>query len=269
MRLTASLLLLCAAALSPALAVPAPVASADGSAALVGRSLEERATGVYTKCKNSGHFALTFDDGPLYGGKAAQTIANAGGRGTFFVNGNNYGCIYDRADQIKAAYAQGHTIGSHTWSHVDITKITASQLNKQLDLVEGALKKIIGAKPRFFRPPYGAVNDAQVKVLQQRGYTVVNWNFDSGDTSGKSASDSIAAYRKLSYPTSYIALNHETYKTTVDQVIPAVVPALKAKGYKLVSMAECLGQSAYQSTGTAGKRDSSWTCSGTPAPGKT
>jgi len=134
----------------------------------------------------------------LYGSKAAQTIANAGGRGTFFVNGNNYGCIYDRADQIKAAYAQGHTIGSHTWSRasrfflllsaslppgehlsdvqlldadVDITKITASQLIKQLDLVEGALKKIIGAKPRFFRPPYGAVNDAQVKVLQQRGYT--------------------------------------------------------------------------------------------------
>lgn len=131
----------------------------------------------------------------------------------------------------------------------------------------------------------------------------MNWNFDSGDTSGKSASDSIAAYKKLSYPNSHIALNHEvrrpsplllfasstldrlalfphdltsrrrtclqTYKTTTDTVIPAVVPALKAKGYKLVSMAECLGQSAYQSTGTPGKRDSTWTCSGTPAPGKT
>jgi len=66
-----------------------------------------------------------------------------------------------------------------------------------------------------------------------------------------------------------LRIRAQTYKTTVDTVIPAVVPALKAKGFKLVSMAECLGQSAYQSTGTAGKRDSTWTCSGTPAPGKT
>jgi len=63
MRLLASLILLGTAALSPVVAAPAPV-SADDSA-LLGRSLEERATGVYTKCKNSGHFALTFDDGPV------------------------------------------------------------------------------------------------------------------------------------------------------------------------------------------------------------
>lgn len=63
MRLLASLVLLCATALSPVVAAPAPVPADDS--ALLGRSLEERATGVYTKCKNSGHFALTFDDGPV------------------------------------------------------------------------------------------------------------------------------------------------------------------------------------------------------------
>ncbi|BGP43362.1 hypothetical protein JCM10450v2_007514 [Rhodotorula kratochvilovae] len=245
-----------------------PVADYTNST-LVERGLEERATGVVTTCKTKGHFALTFDDGPYYGATAAKTIEKAGGKATFFVNGNNYGCIYDRADQIIAEYKAGHTIGSHTWTHVDISTITPAQLNKQLDLVEGALKKIIGVKPRFFRPPYGAYNDAAVKVLQQRGYTVVNWNFDSGDSAGKSASQSIAAYNKLTYPSPYIALNHETHKSTVELVIPSVAPALVKKGYKLVTIAECLGLSPYQSVGAAGKRDRTWTCAGTPAPGQT
>ncbi|GAA6046787.1 hypothetical protein JCM3770_005643 [Rhodotorula araucariae] len=268
MRLVAFTLLASAAASS--WAAPTPDHDFGNAAMLAERNLEERgAPGVVTTCKTQGHFALTFDDGPYFVGSAAAVIEKAGGKGTFFFNGNNYGCLYDRADQIIAAYKAGHTIGSHTWSHVNITKITAAQLNKQLDLVEGALKKIIGVKPRFFRPPYGAFNQAALKVLQQRGYTVVNWNFDSGDSMNKTADQSIAAYKKLAYPWPYIALNHDTRKSTVDVVLPSVVPALVNKGYKLVSIAECLGSSPYQSTGAAGTRDGTWTCKGTPGPGQT
>lgn len=172
----------------------------------------------------------------------------------------------------------------------DIAKLSEAQLHKQLDLVEGAFKKILGIKPRLFRPPYGSYNDRALRVLQQRGYTVVNWNFDSGDTAGKSASQIISAYNKVAYPNPYIALNHEvrsscslardiradrlwpslsqTKSVTVDQVIPKVVPMLKSKGYKLVTVDKCLGISPYQSVGAAGKRDKTWTCSGTLAPGQ-
>ncbi|GJN93944.1 hypothetical protein Rhopal_007003-T1 [Rhodotorula paludigena] len=262
-----STLVLAASALY-ASAAPAYDLANSTTTTLAERDLLERAPGAITTCKNRGEFALTFDDGPYWGNKPAKTLSDNGGRGTFFLNGNNWGCIYDRADQIIAAYKAGHTIGSHTWSHPDIAKLSEAQLHKQLDLVEGAFKKILGIKPRLFRPPYGSYNDRALKVLQQRGYTVVNWNFDSGDTAGKSASQIISAYNKLAYPNPYIALNHETKSVTVDQVIPKVVPMLKAKGYKLVTVDKCLGISPYQSVGAAGKRDKTWTCSGTLAPGQ-
>ncbi|GAA5907747.1 hypothetical protein JCM6882_008962 [Rhodosporidiobolus microsporus] len=240
---------------------------------LVSRDLEARqnSPSVVTQCKTPGQFALTFDDGPYqYGTDIANTLNKNKVKGTFFMNGWNYNCLYDRADDIIARYKAGHVIGSHTWSHPDIAKLSDAQLNKQLDLVESALKKIIGVKPRFFRAPYGSVSSANLKVLKSRGYSVIGWNHDSFDASQYDGqpSKSLAEYRKLSTSKSYIALNHETKQSTAKTVIPTIVPELVMKGFKLVDMATCLGVSPYQSVGTPGKRDKTWTCSGTPAPGQ-
>lgn len=65
----------------------------------------------------------------------------------------------------------------------------------------------------------------------------------------------------------HIALNHETKRDTAQTVIPAAVKELKKKGYKLVFVSECLGIEPYQAVGKPKKRDSTWTCTGLPAPG--
>ncbi|KAH9483589.1 putative peptidoglycan-N-acetylglucosamine deacetylase [Psilocybe cubensis] len=53
----------------------------------------------------------------------------AGAKGTFFVNGNNWGCIYDQAnvDRVKYAYNHGHQLASHTWAHKDLNTLTWDQ----------------------------------------------------------------------------------------------------------------------------------------------
>jgi peptidoglycan/xylan/chitin deacetylase (PgdA/CDA1 family) len=79
-----------------------------------------------------------------------------GSKGTFFVNGNNWGCIYDYADQIIAA----HNAGWLTWD----------QAHNELWLVEQAMIKILGLKPLYFRPPYGESSDTLLSVLANRGY---------------------------------------------------------------------------------------------------
>jgi peptidoglycan/xylan/chitin deacetylase (PgdA/CDA1 family) len=59
---------------------------------------------------------------------------------------------------------------SHTWTHADISKLSTSELNQQLDLIETALMKILGVKPKYFRPPYGSYNSKALAVLKSRGY---------------------------------------------------------------------------------------------------
>lgn len=62
-------------------------------------------------------------------------------------------------------------MASHTWTHTDITTLSAKDLNSELDKVETAFRKILGVKPRYFRPPFGAYDDKSLEVLSERGYT--------------------------------------------------------------------------------------------------
>jgi len=231
---------------------------------------------VYSTCKTKGTFALTFDDGPHdYEDDIAATLKKAGAVGTFFFNGNNWDCIYDRAEEIRAAYANGtNLIGSHTWSHPDLTTLSTSEIKKELDLVETALKKILGIKPKYFRPPYGSYNDNILKILKEYNYDVILWDVDTEDADGASVSYSEKQYSNFvkKYPKASghgMALNHSPYSSTAHTVLPYAIDQLKTKnGYKLVSVAECLGVDKsgwYQTVGKPQPRDSTWTCDGTPS----
>ena len=80
-------------------------------------------------------------------------------------------CIYDKAGELIASYDAGHVMASHTWSHADITKLSESELHTELEKVEVALKKILGIKPKLFRPPYGNYDNDALRVLKDSGYS--------------------------------------------------------------------------------------------------
>lgn len=228
---------------------------------------------VYENCKVSGTFALTFDDGPYdYEDDIATRLQESEAIGTFFFNGNNWDCIYDRAEEVRAAYDAGMLIGTHTWSHPDLTTLSTTEIKQQFDLVETAFKKILGIKPRFFRPPYGSYNTNVLTIAKQYGYEVIIWNVDTEDADGATVAYSEEQYtdyvKSPGYPTPGLALNHSPYSTTAHKVTGQAIKTLQAAGYKLVSVAECLGFSQsewYQSVGSPSARDSTWTCDGTPA----
>ncbi|KAF9001487.1 carbohydrate esterase family 4 protein [Cyathus striatus] len=241
--------------------------TASLAALAIGSPVEERQTlaRVITSCTTPNTAALTFDDGPwvyLYDVSKALVAANA--TGTFFFNGNNYACIYD-ADEIKRvkyAYSKGHQIGSHTWSHPDLTTLSWDQIHDEMWRVEQALQRIIGVTPAFMRPPYGSYNDLVRQASAVRGQSLALWDFDSEDSVGATVAQSKSLYDQLvsRRPSNVLALNHETYETTAHQVLPYAIQKLQAAGYRLVSLAECVGLPAYQSVGTPGTPDSSWHC---------
>ncbi|KAF5374534.1 hypothetical protein D9615_009076 [Tricholomella constricta] len=215
---------------------------------------------VITQCTVPNTVALTFDDGPwlyLYGVSDALVAANA--KGTFFFNGNNYGCIYN-ADEIKRvryAYDNGHQVASHTWSHKDLSTLSRDQIDDELRRVEQALQRIVGVVPAFMRPPFGKYNDLVRQVSSSRGQKLVLWDFDSKDSLGATPAQSENLYDNIiaKRPSTILALNHEVYKTTVDQVLPYAIKKLQNAGYRLVTVAECLGLPAYQSVGPRGTPD--------------
>ncbi|KAG8951024.1 Carbohydrate esterase 4 protein [Tulasnella sp. 424] len=174
---------------------------------------------VYSSCTKNNTVALTFDDGPyVYMYDISKALVAAGAKGTFFVNGNNYECIYDdNGKRVKYLYDKGH----------------------QLE----ALMKITGAYPAFMRPPYGNYNDLVRQASYIRGQALAIWDFDSGDSIGATWQQSEADYAALvaKKPKNILPLNHETIETTAHKVVPYVINLLQSKGYKLVTLAGFFG----------------------------
>ncbi|KAI5887222.1 carbohydrate esterase family 4 protein [Schizophyllum commune H4-8] len=220
---------------------------------------------VFTQCKKANTAALTFDDGPYeYLYDISGKLLEKGAKGTFFFNGNNWGCIYDEANAARVKYAHdaGHQIASHTWSHPHLNDLSWDQLHDEMYRVEDAFQKIAGVKPAFVRPPYGEYNDQVREVAGMRGQSIVTWDFDGGDGVGVSADDNKAHYDQIAseHPDTILALQHEVYSSTAYDVVPHAIDVLQAAGYELVTVAECLGMDAYQSEGQPSERDDSWHC---------
>lgn len=125
---------------------------------------------VYT-CSVNKMFAVTFDDGPYKWTQELVTYLNKNDiTATFFINGQNYGNIYDYKDFLIAAYNSGHQIAHHTWSHANISTLSDSQLTLEITKLEDAFLDILGVIPTYFRPPFGEFTDASLNVLQKLGY---------------------------------------------------------------------------------------------------
>lgn len=238
---------------------------------------------VHEHCTKSGSFAQTFDDGPYeYNTKITDYLkANGNLKATFFVNGNNYDCIYDDkyVKILQALRAEGHQIASHTYNHYDLATLSKAKIQQQLDLLEEALLKIVGLVPAYFRPPYGSYNTQALQVLANYSYNVFTWDVDSGDADGESVSYSEKQYSQAltgNYPKPKLGLSHETIPTTSQKVVPYVQALAKKQGYKQMTVAECVGDTGagwykkkLPDSGfgvTWGKRDSTWTCAGKPQP---
>ncbi|KAJ2917563.1 hypothetical protein MD484_g2873, partial [Candolleomyces efflorescens] len=222
---------------------------------------------VVTSCTVPNTAALTFDDGPwVYLYDISKALVAAGAVGTFFFNGDNFGdCIYtaDQAKRVKYAYDKGHQVASHTWAHKNLTTLNWDQIHHQMWLAEEAIFKITGAYPAFVRPPYGEHNGLVRDAARVRGQTIALWDFDSRDWA-LGADEVKQLYTDLAKrrPSNVLTLNHEVHQHSAQVVLPHAIKVLKDAGYRLVSLAECLGQPAYTVTGPPATRDASWTCQG-------
>ncbi|KAJ7153687.1 carbohydrate esterase family 4 protein [Mycena filopes] len=229
---------------------------------------------IYKSCKVKGDIALTFvrcslvlslafcititrntqDDGPyIYLCDISDTLVAAGAHATFFF----IVCIYDEVVQqrVKYAHEHGHLIGSHTWSHTDLTTLNSNQIHNEMWLVEQALERIIGVSPAFMRPPYGLWNNQVLEVSRVRNQSVVLWDFDSGDSTGSAVAQSEALYADIAktHPNTLLAVNHETEGS--HQLLPYAIKELQGAGYKLVTLDKCLGLPAYHSVRAPSKPD--------------
>ncbi|KAG7191544.1 chitin deacetylase [Scheffersomyces spartinae] len=120
----------------------------------------------------------TFDDGPTP--QTIKLVLDGGLKDklTFFTLGVNvvrYPHIY------REVVRHGHVMGSHTWSHKYLPSLLNEQIVAQLEWSIWAMNATAGHLPKWFRPPYGGVDDRVRAIVRQFGMQLVLWNMDTFD----------------------------------------------------------------------------------------
>ncbi|MDR1619248.1 MAG: polysaccharide deacetylase family protein [Clostridiales bacterium] len=178
--------------------------------------------------------ALTFDDGPAdYTLELLAILNDNGAKATFCMVGNR---MANWKDTLRAVVAQGSEIIGHSWDHKKLTGLSTEQISQELTATNDAIFDATGMRPRFFRPPYGAVNDDVQATAGELGLSMVNWTIDTEDWKTR---DADATYNAImsGVGDKSIILCHDIHAQTIESM-RRVIPALVDAGYQLVTISE-------------------------------
>ena len=154
-----------------------PAAAAASSAFLAwavrGRSSQIFGRSVWRGPRTRRALALTFDDGPTEStAQILDVLAQYNIRATFFQCGANV----DRLPDVARAVAEaGHEIGNHSYSHPLLCFRSPGFIEQDLRRAQEAIERHAGARPRWFRAPYGARWFGLARAQNRLGLTGVMW----------------------------------------------------------------------------------------------
>jgi peptidoglycan/xylan/chitin deacetylase (PgdA/CDA1 family) len=178
---------------------------------------------------------LTFDDGPhkINTKRVLNALREECVKATFFPVGT---MTVNDPETLQAVADEGHTIGSHTWSHpINIRRLAdakaAAQIERGFHTINAAVDIQIAP---FFRFP--GLNHSKVMkaYAEQRGYAIFSTDVGSDDWRGIGASTIIRRTMvRLKQKGGGIVLFHDT-KSATAAALPSFLKALKKGGYKVV-----------------------------------
>ncbi|HEX3816811.1 MAG TPA: polysaccharide deacetylase family protein [Chthoniobacterales bacterium] len=184
------------------------------------------------------YVAMTFDDGPspkltpeLLDILAARHI-----HATFFVIGEN---AERHPEILQRAVREGHEIGSHTFTHPALAKLSDAGVRRELQKTDDVIRKAIGKSPTLLRPPYGSITARQKKWIHDEfGYTIVLWDVDPDDWKNPGPAVVTSRIVRQTHAGSII-LSHDIHAGTIKSV-PATLDQLQAKGFKFVTVSQLI-----------------------------
>ena len=187
--------------------------------------------------------AISFDDGPAtnYTPKILQLLKQDNIKATFFCIGNR---IAGNENILKQIKDDGHIIGNHSYSHhFWFDMYSSKKMLDDLKQMDHEMEKVIGVKPKLFRPPYGVTNPNVKKAIINGGYIPVGWSVRSMDTVIKDEKKLLDKINKSIKPGA-VFLFHDTSKTTLD-ALPAFMREVKNSGYAIIPLDKLLDLQPY------------------------
>ena len=215
------------------------MAGAFAALCLIGSAVRAESLGTVqvigsAKAENVKKIALTFDDGPhpTYTPLLLDGLAKRKVKATFFITGENAEAY---PELVKRMQEEGHLIGNHTYSHIQLTQGNREKFKGELIKTNEIIEEITGQGVTYVRPPYGSWDKSFEKELNM---IPVLWNIDPLDWCCNDASCVIRKVESAAGEDAIILL-HDSYPSTVTAALQ-IVDDLQQRGYVFVTVEEIL-----------------------------
>ncbi len=187
-----------------------------------------------------GEVSFTFDDGPdpEVTPKVLDVLREANVKAVFFVIGR---IAEKHPELVRQMVSEGHAVGNHTYNHDYVFSKAAAE--KQVTEGQEVIEKIIGKKPKYFRPPFGVMTPEIASAIRKEKCAVIGWDLRSQD--GRIRTKEATINRVKSHlKKSTVLLFHDTNPTTPD-ALREIIHLCKQNGMKIVSLPDQSGIEPY------------------------
>ncbi|MCG2417723.1 polysaccharide deacetylase family protein [Aequorivita sp. F47161] len=200
---------------------------------------------IWAFSRNKNTVYLTFDDGPIpkVTPWVLATLKKHNAKATFFCIGDN---VQKHPEIFKTILSQGHSVGNHTFNHVNGWKTkTAKYVDNVLKYEHVVLKLLknfgIENAPSdtsnsklLFRPPYGKMTSKQARILQKKGFKIVMWSIISYDYDANTSEEKCLQNVLNNIKPGSVIVFHDSLKAEKNLrfVLPKVLEFISEKGWE-------------------------------------
>jgi len=187
----------------------------------VRRSLFPRLAGI----GRPEHVALTFDDGPdpRSTPRILEALDDLAWRATFFMLGTMVRRAPGLAREVATA---GHEIALHGDEHRNLLKLGPVAALQEVRRGCEAVSEATGHRPRWFRPPYGALTTPALLAAGRLGLRPMLWTACAGDWNAEATPDSVAAAVRAGLPSGGTLLLHDANRDPASDAWRSTLGAL-------------------------------------------
>jgi peptidoglycan-N-acetylglucosamine deacetylase len=193
--------------------------------------------------------ALTFDDGPsAWTPLVLDLLREYEARATFFVIGAR---VREHPDLVKRIIAEGHELGSHTFTHPRLTEIPEGEVRSEITGGLEVIEEVLGESPKLFRAPGFYAGRRELAILEELGLEAVFAHVEPQDWRPGLDSHAIFSLVLRDLRDGVIVDLHDGFPpppttsrtdcTPTVEALDHLLPCLSREGYETVRISELRG----------------------------
>ncbi len=192
--------------------------------------------------RDSSKIALTFDACPTkrsdeYDEKVIDVLLAEKVPATLFMSGR---WVEKNPEKTKFLASQPQfEIAAHSYYHPHLLEKDNERVLRELKRTQAVIKKVTGETPRYFRPPFGEVDERVAKLAAEAGLVTIQFDIASGDADPNLSRQRIArSVLRDAKGGSIIVFHMNRNGMHTAEVLPEIISGLRQRGFTLVTVGE-------------------------------